>query len=155
MSNTPEPTIFEKLAAGELPVWKVWEDDAYFAFLTRWPNTPGFTVVAPKKNPGDNYIDVDDDAYIGLLLAAKKVAAILRKAFGAYRIALVFEGEGVPHLHIKLIPLHGTTPEKRQYEHTPVFTETYKGYFTTELGPELSEEEMTAMQKKIQEAARQ
>ena len=153
MNDKPEPTIFEKLAAGELPVRKVWEDETYFAFLTRWPNTPGFTVVAPKKNPGDNYIDVDDDVVTGLVLAAKKVAAILRKAYGAYRIALVFEGEGVPHLHIKLIPLHGTTPKKVNYEHAPVFTDKYAGYFTTELGPELTEEELAAVQKKIQEAA--
>src|SRR5690606_27453802 len=140
------------IVSGEIPSYKVWEDDNYLAFLTRWPNTPGFTVVVPKTNPGDNYIDVDDDAYTGLLLASKKVAALLRKAFGAYRVALVFEGEGVPHLHTKLIPLHGTTPEKAHYEYTPTFTEKYEGFITTGPGPELSDEELKAVQKKIQEA---
>lgn len=150
-----EPTIFDKIVSGELPSAKVWEDDNYLAFLTRWPNTPGFTVVVPRQNPGDNYLDVDEAAYTGLLLAAKKVAALLRKAFGTYRVALVLEGEGVPHLHAKLIPLHGVTKDSHpEYERTESFTELYKGYLSTNNGPELSDDELKQIQQKIQEAAK-
>lgn len=152
--STPEPTLFDKIVAGEIPVWKVWEDDNYLAFLTLWPNTPGFTVVVPKQNPGDNYLDVDDAAYTSLLLAAKKVAAILRKAFDTYRVALVLEGEGVPHLHAKLIPLHGLGTETGVYEHEPVFSATYQGFLTTANGPKMSDEELNEIQAKIQEAAK-
>ena len=70
-----ELTLFEKIADGSFPSFKVWEDDNYQAFLTPWPNTPGFTVVTPKKNPGDNYLDVNDEAFTGMMIAARKVAA--------------------------------------------------------------------------------
>ncbi len=146
-----EPTIFDKIVSGEIPSYKIWEDDNYLAFLTRWPNTPGFSVVVPKKNPGGNYLDVADEEYAKLLLAAKKVAGLLRKAFGVQRVGLVIEGEGVPHMHIKLIPMHGNALVQ---EHEPFFTDTYQGYLTTTEGPQMSDEELQSIQKKIQEAAK-
>ncbi|MGH7157838.1 MAG: HIT family protein [Candidatus Saccharimonadales bacterium] len=145
-----QQTLFDKIVGGEIPSCKVWEDDKYLAFLTPWPNTPGFTVVVPKQNPGDNYLDVSDDAYTGLLLAAKKVAAVLRKAFGVQRIGLVIEGQAVPHLHVKLIPMHG---EGGKHKHAPQFTREYQGYLTTTEGPKMSDEELQKIQKKIQQAA--
>lgn len=146
-----EPTLYDKIISGELPSFKVWEDDNYVAFLTPWPNTPGFTVVTPKKNPGDNYLDVDEAAYTGLLLAARKVATALRKAFNTKRVGLVIEGEGVPHLHVKLIPMHGSGGSQK---HEPFFTDTYEGYLTTTEGPRMSDEELAKIQQKIQEAAK-
>jgi diadenosine tetraphosphate (Ap4A) HIT family hydrolase len=146
-----EPTIFDKFVSGEIPCYKIWEDDNYLAFLTRWPNTPGFAVVIPKTNPGDNYIDVAEDAYVGLVLAARKVAAVMRKAFDVKRVGLVFEGEGVPYLHIKLIPMHGSTGTKK---HTPFFSENYDGYLTTTEGPEMSDEQLKEIQAKIQKAGK-
>lgn len=147
-----EPTIFDKIVSGEIPIYKVWEDDNYLAFLTRWPSTPGFTVVVPKKNPGDNYLDVTEEAYTSLLLAARKVAALLRKAFDTYRIGLVLEGEGVPHLHVKLIPMHGLGKQSGEHAHVSYFTETYQGYLSTAPGPEMTDDQFKAIQKKIQEA---
>jgi histidine triad (HIT) family protein len=147
-----EPTIFDRIVSGEIPSYKVWEDDNYIAFLSRWPNTPGFTVVVPKKNPGDNYLDVDNEAYTGLLLAAKKVATGLRKAYDVYRVGLVIEGEGVPHLHAKLIPMHKLGKESGLHDHKPVFNEAYQGFLTTANGPERSDDELQATQQKIQEA---
>ncbi len=145
-----EPTLFDKIVSGQIPSYKVWEDDKYLAFLTPWPNTPGFTVVIPKQNPGDNYLDVDEAAYTGLMLAAKKVADILRKAFDTYRVGLVLEGEGVPHLHVKLIPMHGLGKQSGGVKHEPSFSQTYRGYLTTTEGPKMSDEELQAIQKKIQ-----
>ena len=145
-----EPTIYDKIVSGEIPSYKVWEDDKYLAFLTRWPNTPGFTVVTPKQNPGDNYLDVTDEAFTGMMLAARKVAALLRKAYGVKRVGFVIEGEGVPHLHVKLIPMHGNGGAQK---HEPFFTETYHGYLTTTEGPELSDEQLHAVQQKILKAA--
>ena len=149
-----EPTIFDKIIEGSIPSYKVWEDENYLAFLTPWPNTPGFTVVVPKKNPGDNYIDVDYAAFIGLMEATKKVAAVLRKAFGTYRVGLVLEGEGVPHLHTKLIPMHGLVKGEKPHQHERVFSESYQGFLTTAGGPEMSDEELKAIQKKILEATK-
>ena len=148
-----EPTLYDKIVDGSIPSFKVWEDDNYVAFLTPWPNTPGFTVVTPKKNPGDNYIDVAEDAYTGLLLAARKVAAALRKAFDVYRVGLVIDGEGVQHLHGKLIPMHGLGKESGGTKHEPFFSDKYHGYLTTTEGPKMSDQELKAIQAKIQKAA--
>jgi diadenosine tetraphosphate (Ap4A) HIT family hydrolase len=150
-----ERTLFDKIVSGEISSYKVWEDEKYLAFLTPWPNTSGFTVVIPKQNPGDNYIDVDEDAYIGLMLASRQVADILRKAFGTYRVGLVLEGEGVPHLHAKLIPMHGLGFKTGPIKHEPTFTDYYQGYLTTTEGPRMSDQELKAIQKKIQEAAKE
>ncbi len=146
-----QPTLFDKIVSGEIPSYKVWEDDTYLAFLTPWPNTPGFTVVVPKTNPGDNFIDVNDDAFTGLMLAAKKVAAILRKAFGISRVGLVLEGQAVPHLHAKLIPMHDKGGAATSTE--PVFSDAYQNYLTTAEGPKMDDEELKKIQIKIQEAA--
>lgn len=146
-----EPTIFDKIVDGSIPSFKVWEDANYLAFLTPWPNTPGFTVVVPKKNPGDNYIDVTGDAYTGLLLAARTVAALLRKAFGTERVGLVIEGQAVPHLHVKLIPMHRQS-DAEGAGGEPIFTKQYQGFLTTVDGPRMSDDELTAIQKKITEA---
>jgi len=148
-----EPTLFDKIVSGEIPSYKVWEDEHYLAFLTLWPNTLGFTVVVPKSNPGDNYIDVTDEAYTGLLLASRKVAALLRKALGCERVGLVLEGEGVPHLHVKLIPMHDLGKTTDDHKQEPVFTEQYQGFLTTAEGPRMDDKELVAIQQKIQKAA--
>ena len=146
-------TVFEDIVDGKLPSFKVWEDANYLAFLSAWPNTPGFTVVIPKKNPGGNYLDVDDKTYTGLLLAAKKVAELLKKAFDVTRVGLVIEGEGVPHLHVKLIPMHGLTEEGTTHNAHQEFYPQYVGYLSTAGGPRMSDEELQAIQQKIQKAA--
>lgn len=145
-----EPTVFDKIVSGELPSYKIWEDDKHLAFLSRWPNTPGFSVVVPKQNPGDNYLTVDEGAYTELLLAARKAADVLRKAFNVKRVGLVIEGEGVPHLHVKLIPMHDEGDRQKPQP----YSQTYQGYLITANGPEMSDDELLAIQKKIQEAAK-
>ncbi|HSX32573.1 MAG TPA: HIT family protein [Candidatus Saccharimonadales bacterium] len=148
-----EPTVYDKIIDGSIPSYPIWEDEHYLAFLTPFGNTPGFSVVIPKINPGDNYLDVDEDVYVGLLKASRKVADVLRKAFDVYRVGLVIEGEGVPHLHVKLIPMHGLGKGSRSPRHEPVFNATYQGYLTTVEGPEMNDEQLRAIQSKIKAAA--
>jgi len=156
MSDTPEPTLFEKIADGRIPSFKVWEDDNYVAFLTPWPSALGFTVVTPRKNPGGNFLTVSDDAYTGLLLAAKKVALLLQKALNVERVGLVIEGEGVPHLHVKLIPMHGKLGERiHQLPKHQEFYEEYPGWLSTAGGPAMPEEQLAQIQAKIKKAAEQ
>ncbi len=148
------PTLFDKIVSGEIPSWKVWEDDNYLAFLTPFPNTPGFTVVVPKNNPGDYIFGVDDDAIAGLMKASKTVAKLLEKALKVKRVALVFEGTGVAHLHAKLIPLHGKLGgETNVWSHHQEFHPEYIGYLTTTEGPRMNDEKLDAMQEKIKKAA--
>lgn len=149
-----EPTLFEKIVSGEIPSWKVWEDEKYLAFLTPFPNTPGVTVVTLKKNPGDYVVNLDPEVVSGLMLAAVKVAKILEKALGVGRVGIAFEGSGVPHAHAKLYPFHGelgtTTGVWSGYQE---FVPKYRGYFATSEGPRMSDEELKKIQAKIQEAA--
>ncbi|MGH7241367.1 MAG: HIT family protein [Candidatus Saccharimonadales bacterium] len=146
-------TIFDKIISGEIPSWKVWEDDGYLAFLTPFPSTPGLTVVIPKTNPGDYIFDLDQTVADGLLAAAQKVAKKLEKAFDTPRVALVFEGTGVPYVHAKLYPLHGDLAgETNVWSTHQEFYPEYVGYLSTVEGPKMSDEELTAIQQKIAEA---
>lgn len=149
-------TIFDKIVRGEMDSYKVWEDDKHLAFLTPFPNTPGFTVLIPKTNVGDYVFALDNNAYSDLMLAAKKVAVILEKALGVPRVALVFEGTGVAYVHAKLIPLHGELAAKTDVwsDHTE-FTEEYKGFITTAEGPKMSHEQLKGIQQRIVEAAKE
>jgi histidine triad (HIT) family protein len=143
-------TIFDKIVSGEIASYKVWEDDNYLAFLTPFPNTPGFTVVIPKANQGDYVFDLDRDQLQGLMEASRKVAKMLEKAFDTPRVALVFEGTGVAYVHAKLIPLHGKLAAETNVwsEHREFFPE-YNGYLSTVEGPEMIDEELKRIQEKI------
>lgn len=143
-------TIFDQIVSGEMPAWKIWEDDNYLAFLTPFANTPGQTVVIPKQNIGDYVFSLDDIAYIGLLNATKKVANILEKAFETPRVAMVFEGTGVAHVHAKLYPLHGKLAgETAVWSKHQEFYPEYVGYISTVEGPRMSDEELANIQQKI------
>jgi histidine triad (HIT) family protein len=144
-------TIFDKIVRGEMDAYKVWENDNYLAFLTPFPNTPGFTVVIPKTNWGSYIFDLTDEQVAGLTSAAKKVAKLIERALGVERVALVYEGNGVPYVHAKLIPMHGLT-DVGNVAHETIFNEEYQGYLTTLEGPKMSDEELTAIQSKIVEA---
>lgn len=99
------PTLFSRIAAGEIPCYKVAEDEKYFAFLDINPLAAGHTLVIPKAE-GDYLFAMDDKAYTGLLLFAKKVAAALEKAVPCQRIGIAVMGLEVPHTHIHLIPIN-------------------------------------------------
>ncbi|MCA8946079.1 MAG: HIT family protein [Planctomycetes bacterium] len=97
------PTIFSKIINGEIPCHKVWEDDKHFAFLDINPWVEGHTLVIPKLEH-DYLFDMDDDAYAGLHLAAKEVAALLKEKLGCARVCTTVIGYEVPHVHIHLLP---------------------------------------------------
>lgn len=147
-------TIFDEIVAGERDAYVVWEDAEHLAFLTPFPNTPGFTVVIPKKNPGDDVFELDDATYQKLMSASKTVARLLKKSLNVDRVALVFEGTGVAYVHAKLIPLHGELASKTDVwsDHT-VFSDTYEGYITTAEGPAMDENELIRIQKQIRGSA--
>lgn len=148
-------TIFDEIVDGTRAAYKVWENEAYLAFLTPFPNTPGYTVVIPKTNKGDYIFSLDDETYSGLMEASRRVARLLEKALAVPRVALVFEGTGVAYVHAKLIPLHGELAAKTDVwsDHTE-FTEEYKGFITTAEGPQMPDEQLKAIQEKIVEAAK-
>lgn len=98
-------TIFSRIAAGEIPSWKVAEDDWFYAFLDINPLAEGHTLVIPRNTEADYIFDLDDETYQGLTAFAKKVAIAIKKAIPCKRIGVAVLGMEVPHTHIHLVPL--------------------------------------------------
>src|SRR4051812_14185499 len=96
-------TLFEKIAAGQIPCFKVWEDEDHLAFLDIRPVAPGHTLVIPKKAV-DPIFKLEGDAYLNLMAAAKKVAELLKSKLTCERVCMAVVGFEVPHAHIHLIP---------------------------------------------------
>lgn len=97
-------TIFSKIIAGEIPCYKVAEDDRFFAFLDINPVNWGHTLVVPKKET-DYIFDIDDDELAAMMLFAKRVAKGMKKAIPCRKIGVTVLGLEVPHAHIHLVPL--------------------------------------------------
>ena len=98
-------TIFTKIAKGEIPSWKVAEDENYYAFLDISPLALGHTLVIPKHTEDDYIFNLDTDTYEGLWAFARKVAVALKQAVPCKRVGVAVLGMEVPHTHIHLIPL--------------------------------------------------
>lgn len=97
-------SIFSRIVAGEIPCYKVAEDEKYFAFLDISPVAKGHTLVIPKQEV-DYIFDLDDEEYAGLTAFAKKVATAMRKVMPCKRIGVAVLGLEVPHTHIHLVPI--------------------------------------------------
>lgn len=97
-------SIFSRIVAGEIPSYKVAEDDKHYAFLDISPVAPGHTLVIPKKEV-DYLFDLADDEYESLQLFAKRVAAAMKSALPCKRIGVAVMGLEVPHAHIHLVPI--------------------------------------------------
>ena len=98
-------SIFTRIIQGEIPCYKVAEDDRYFAFLDINPLTEGHTLVVPKKET-DYLFDLDDDTLAGMVLFAKRIAKRIGEKITCKRVAVVVLGLEVPHTHIHLIPIN-------------------------------------------------
>jgi histidine triad (HIT) family protein len=97
-------SIFSKIVKGEIPAYKVAEDENYLAFLDIFPVAKGHTLVIPKKEV-DYIFDLEDDLFLGLQAFAKKVAIGLKKAIPCQKVGVLVLGLEVPHAHIHLIPM--------------------------------------------------
>jgi histidine triad (HIT) family protein len=97
-------TIFTKIIKGEIPCYKIAEDENYFAFLDINPLKAGHTLVVPKLET-DYIFDLDDDQLTGLILFSKKIAAAIKSVFPCNRIGVAVLGLEVPHAHVHLVPM--------------------------------------------------
>jgi histidine triad (HIT) family protein len=97
-------SIFSKIVKGEIPCYKIAEDEKYFAFLDINPLQEGHTLVIPKVEV-DYLFDIDDEVLAGMMVFAKKIAVALDKAIPSKRVGVAVLGLEVPHAHIHLIPL--------------------------------------------------
>jgi len=99
-------SIFTRIVNGEIPCYKIAEDDNFLAFLDINPITAGHTLVIPKRET-DYIFDIEDQEYKDLFLFAKKVAKALKKSISCERIGMTVIGLEVPHAHIHLVPISG------------------------------------------------
>lgn len=97
-------SIFSKIVAGEIPCYKIAENDHYLAFLDAFPLREGHTLVIPKKEV-DYLFDLDDELYQGLFAFTKKVATAVESVMPCVRIGVAVIGLEVPHAHIHLVPM--------------------------------------------------
>lgn len=99
-------SIFTRIINGEIPCYKIAEDENYFAFLDINPLTKGHALVIPKKEV-DYIFDIDDNLIGGMMVFAKKVALAIEKTVPCKRIGMAVLGLEVPHAHIHLVPING------------------------------------------------
>lgn len=98
-------SIFTKIVNGEIPCYKIAEDENYLAFLDLNPNAIGHTLCIPKQEI-DKIFDLDEELYLGLMKFSRKVAKAVEKTVECKRIGVAVVGLEVPHTHVHLIPLH-------------------------------------------------
>jgi len=98
-------SIFTKIINGEIPCYKVAEDDHFIAFLDIDPNVKGHTLCVPKKEV-DKLLDLDEKTYLGLMQFARKVGLAIEKTLVCNRVGMSVIGLEVPHVHVHLIPLN-------------------------------------------------
>ncbi len=99
------PSIFTKIINGEIPSYKIAEDDNFFAFLDINPNAKGHTLCVPKKEV-DKIMDLDEETFMGLMAFSRKVGKAIEAAIVCKRVGMTVIGLEVPHVHVHLIPLN-------------------------------------------------
>ena len=118
-------TIFTRIAAGEIPSYKVAESEDYYAFLDINPLAPGHTLVIPRKVEDDYIFNLDENTYEGLWAFARKVAQAIKAAVPCKRVGVAVLGMEVPHTHIHLVPLQ-TEGDLDFRKERPVVTDEQK-----------------------------
>lgn len=153
------PGLFSRIVRGEEQQWRVWEDEGHVAFLTPFPNSPGFTVLVPRQPLTSDIFRLETGAYERLAVASWDVSRLLEDSLGSWATGLIFEGFEIDYAHVKLIPLfHPSSPEtgganpnpdSDPRPSIPQFFSTYPGYVTSEDGPGASPQSLKELQMKI------
>ncbi len=131
----------------------IWENDEFYAVLDAKPNTKGVSLVITKEHYPSYVFSLDSGLYQRFMLAAKEVVGLLEKKLEVVKVAMVVEGLGVDHTHIKLYPLHGLDEKfEATWAEERVYFKKYAGGITTQLGPEADAEELRKLAEKIVDA---
>ncbi|HEV2339455.1 MAG TPA: HIT domain-containing protein [Patescibacteria group bacterium] len=147
--------IFCKIVSGKFESATVWENDDFVALLDINPNTKGMTLVVSKEHYDSYAVDMDDEMYGKFFFAAKEVSKMLEKGLGVQRVAIVMEGLGINHAHIKLYPIHGLSKKFEAFwNNETVYFDKYQGYISTQVGPKKEMMELKKLAKEIQEKSK-
>ncbi|KAF2822584.1 hypothetical protein CC86DRAFT_373056 [Ophiobolus disseminans] len=141
--------IFAKIVRGEVPQWRLWESASHVAFLTPWGNTPGFTVLIPRRHLSSDVLSISDTNLVDLAGAIWEASKRIRQStLGASRVGLIFEGMEIDYAHAKLIPILDERAIDTQQLQEP-FRETYTGYVSSKSGPIGSYEQLERMSREL------
>jgi diadenosine tetraphosphate (Ap4A) HIT family hydrolase len=142
--------IFCKIIKGEINSAKIWEDKNFVAILDIQPNVKGMTLLITKRHYDSYVFNMPDKLYVEFLLTAKKISRILKKGLNVKRVALVMEGMGINHAHLKFYPLYGIKEKfQEMWAKEKVFFTKYPGYITTQLGPRVDIKKLKKLAKKM------
>lgn len=109
------PSIFTRIINGEIPCYKIAEDESFFAFLDINPNAKGHTLCIPKKEV-DKITDLDEETYLGLMAFSRKIGKAIEASIDCNRVGMTVIGLEVPHVHVHLIPLNEMKEATFQYK---------------------------------------
>jgi len=145
--------IFCKINSGEIPSYKIWENDKFIAILDIFPNCKWQTLLISKQHYDSDLFSLHDkELYKDVILATDEITQLLKKKLKVQRVGIIIEWMWVNHLHIKLYPMHGIEGERQQnIWGKKVFFKEYPGYLTTEVGEQANFEELANIQKQITE----
>lgn len=151
LGEASHPGLFSRIVRGEEKQWRVWEDEGHVAFLTPFPNTPGLTVVIPRKPLTSDILRLEEGDYTDLVLATRKVSRLLEDALGAWGVGVIFEGFEIDYAHTKLIPLVSSPGNGTQSAvcSVPEFFDVYPGFVSSAKGPPASFEQLRQIHNKI------
>lgn len=127
-----------------------WENSNFYAVLDRFPNVRGQTIIISKTHYPSYVFDLPEEEYSDFMKAAKTVVKILEKSLDVKRVAVVMEGLGIDHAHLKLYPLWGLDKKFQEiWSSEKVFFEKYPGYVSTQIGEETDKKSLEQLAEKI------
>jgi len=142
--------LFCKIAVGKIPSYKIWEDKNTLAILDINPNCEGQSLIISKKHFPADIFEITANQYLEIMKAAKKVTRLLKRALKVKRVAMILEGMGVNHAHLKLYPLWGLENEFGAGESPKkVYFKKYPGFVTSQLGPRADFKKLEKLALKI------
>ncbi len=142
--------IFCQIVKGGALAYKIYEDEVAIGILDLFPNIDGQTLIISKEHYSPDFTALPEDIFQKFLLSAKKAAELLKEKLEAEMVALVIEGTGVSHFHIKLYPLKAMTGSGKPTESAQrIFYSQYPGFIDTRLGPKASDEKLKEIAQKF------
>jgi histidine triad (HIT) family protein len=142
--------LFCKIIKKEIPSHRIYEDDNVIGILDLFPNTEGQAIVINKKHYPSDFSKMPDDDFKNMMMSAKKLVYILKQKLEVNRIALVVEGIGVDHIHIKLYPMNGLGEDFEALESKQtVYYETYPGFVDTRPGEKADDGDLAIVANRI------
>ncbi|XP_068193986.1 uncharacterized protein si:ch211-256m1.8 [Antennarius striatus] len=147
--DASDDNLFSRIVRGEQQQWRVWENNEHVGFLTPYPNSPGLTVVVPRKPLSSDILKLDEADYQALILATYTVAQLLTEGMRATGVALIFEGFEIDYAHAKLIPLIPSPNCNKQVGPQPECFQCYPGYVSSLDGPAAEPGDLKKIHEKI------